>query len=159
ACGRRRDGTWIRPRPERPLPLLQALRVRAPGHERERVQHLGADRLVAQRPDRDARHVPRRRPRALGRGAALRARSGGGAVEARLLLLGSAVTSLLGYALLTRMHERYVFTSVVLFAPLVFARPFRWVYGLLSVTLLLNLWYAFAYYNSQIPVQALRWEP
>jgi Gpi18-like mannosyltransferase len=82
-----------------------------------------------------------------------------GAVEARLFLLGSAVTSLLGYALLTRMHERYVFTSVVLFAPLVFARPFRWVYGLLSAALLLNLWYAFAYYNSQIPVQALRWEP
>jgi Gpi18-like mannosyltransferase len=82
-----------------------------------------------------------------------------GAIESRLLLLGSALTSLLGYALLTRMHERYVFTSLVLFAPLVFARPFRWVYGLLSAALLLNLWFAFSYYNRDIPGQSLRWEP
>ena len=82
-----------------------------------------------------------------------------GASQARMLTFASAVTSLLGYTLLTRMHERYAFTSLVLFAPLLFARPIRWVYGLLSAALLLNLWYAFAYYNSQIPVQALRFEP
>jgi Gpi18-like mannosyltransferase len=89
----------------------------------------------------------------------LRRELAAGAVEARAYVLAAAVTSLLGYTLLTRMHERYAFTSVVLFAPLVFARPLRWAYGLLSAALLLDLWYAFAYYNSQVHVQALRFEP
>jgi Gpi18-like mannosyltransferase len=82
-----------------------------------------------------------------------------GASAARMLTLAAAVTSLLGYTLLTRMHERYAFTSVVLFAPLLFARPMRWVYGLLSAALLVNLWYAYAYYNSQVGVQSLRVDP
>lgn len=82
-----------------------------------------------------------------------------GSNEARMLLLAAAVTSLLGYTLLTRMHERYVFIALALFAPLAFTRPLRRTYCLLSALLLLNLWFAFAYYNDQVNVQTLKFEP
>src|SRR5439155_14587954 len=73
--------------------------------------------------------------------------------------LAGAVTSLLGYALITRMHERYMFPAVALLAPLVFARQFRRVYGALSVLFLLSLWYPFVFYNTQYHVEALKLEP
>jgi Gpi18-like mannosyltransferase len=82
-----------------------------------------------------------------------------GANEARLLTLAAAVTSLLGYTLLTRMHERYMFIALALFVPLIFNRPLRWTYAALSLLLLLNLWFAYAYYNVQVNVQALKFEP
>ena len=82
-----------------------------------------------------------------------------GADETRILVLGAAVTSLVGYTVLTRMHERYLFPALALLAPLVFSRPLRRAYAALSLLFLLSLWYPFAYYNSYAGVQALKLEP
>lgn len=82
-----------------------------------------------------------------------------GVDERRTLVLGASVISLLGYLVLTRMHERYVFVALVLFAPLIFNRPLRRSYALLSLALFLDLWFAFAYYNSQVDAEALRLDP
>src|SRR5581483_6568253 len=82
-----------------------------------------------------------------------------GANEARMLLVASAVTSLLAFTLLTRMHERYLFLALVCLAPLAFARALRVAYAALSALFFVNLWYPFEYFNSQWGVQALRLEP
>lgn len=82
-----------------------------------------------------------------------------GADEARLLTVAAVVVSLLAYTLLTRVHERYMFLSLLVLAPLVFARPLRLGYVALSALFVLNLWYAFAYFNSQYGVQDFHYEP
>jgi Gpi18-like mannosyltransferase len=83
----------------------------------------------------------------------------GGADEARLLTVATVVVSLLAFTLLTRVHERYLFLSLLCLAPLVIARPLRLAYAGLSGLFVLNLWYAFAYYNTQDHVQAFHYEP
>jgi Gpi18-like mannosyltransferase len=82
-----------------------------------------------------------------------------GAAEARVLTVGAAVVGLLAYTLLTRMHERYMFLSLALLAVLSFARPLRLSYGALSGLFLLNLWYPYAFFNSQWGVQDFHFQP
>jgi Gpi18-like mannosyltransferase len=82
-----------------------------------------------------------------------------GAHEARALTVAAAVVSVLAYALLTRMHERYMFLSLACLTPLVFVRPLRLVLAGLSGLFVLNLWYPYAYFNSQWNVQDLRFNP
>jgi Gpi18-like mannosyltransferase len=82
-----------------------------------------------------------------------------GADEARALTVAAAVVSLLAYALLTRMHERYMFLSLACVAPLAFLRPLRLILAGLSGLFVLNLWYPYAYFNSQLKVQSLRLNP
>jgi Gpi18-like mannosyltransferase len=82
-----------------------------------------------------------------------------GADEARVLTVAAASTSLLAYALLTRMHERYMFLSLAVLAPLVFERRLRLALAGLSALFVLNLWYPYAYFNSQWHVQDLRLNP
>ena len=68
--------------------------------------------------------------------------------EARVLLVASAaMTSLLAFTLLTRMHERYLFPVLACLAPLVLWRGFRRIYVAVSALFVLNLWYPFAVYN------------
>jgi len=69
--------------------------------------------------------------------------------EARVLVAASAMTSLLAFTLLTRMHERYLFPVLACLAPLVVWRGFRWMYAAVSTLFVLNLWYPFAVYNGQ----------
>ncbi len=82
-----------------------------------------------------------------------------GVHEGRVLTVAAAVSGLLAYALLTRMHERYMFTSLVCFAPLLFVRQLRLTYAVLSGLFLLNLWYAFAFFNSRTSAEDLRFNP
>jgi Gpi18-like mannosyltransferase len=82
-----------------------------------------------------------------------------GADEARVLTVGTFVVSIMAYTLLTRVHERYMFLSLLCLAPLVFARPLRVAYAALSGLFLLNLWFAYAYFNSQRGVQDFHYEP
>jgi Gpi18-like mannosyltransferase len=82
-----------------------------------------------------------------------------GADEAYMLTAAAAIVSLVSYALLTRMHERYVFLSLACLAPLVFVRLFRLAYVALSGLLILNLWYAYADFNSRSNVQDFRFNP
>jgi Gpi18-like mannosyltransferase len=82
-----------------------------------------------------------------------------GADEARALTVAAAVVSILAYALLTRMHERYMFLSLACLAPLVFLRPLRLALAGLSALFVLNLWYPYAYFNSQWRAQDFRFNP
>jgi hypothetical protein len=82
-----------------------------------------------------------------------------GADQARALTVAAATVSLLAFVLLTRMHERYMFLSLACLAPLVVLRPIRLVYAGLSGLFVLNLWYPYAYFNSQWKVQDLRFDP
>jgi len=89
---------------------------------------------------------------------------GRGADEALVVVTGAAVTSLLAYTLLTRMHERYLFLALATLAPLAFARPLRLAYAALSALFVLDLWYPYAYFNAEwrayVPgLQTLRVEP
>jgi hypothetical protein len=79
--------------------------------------------------------------------------------EARVLVVAAAVESLLGYTLLTRMHERYLFLTLACLAPMVFVRPLRLVYAALSGLFLLNLWYPYAGFNTRVHAQTLHFEP
>jgi hypothetical protein len=79
--------------------------------------------------------------------------------EARVLIVGAAVESLLAYTFLTRMHERYLFLTVACLTPMLFVRPLRLVYAALSALFLLDLWYAYADFNIRVHAQTLRFEP
>jgi Gpi18-like mannosyltransferase len=72
-----------------------------------------------------------------------------GAGEALVLTVAAAATSLLAFTVLTRMHERYMFYALAFLAPLIFIRPVRIVYGVLSGLFFLNLWWVYAYNNSR----------
>jgi hypothetical protein len=67
-----------------------------------------------------------------------------GADDALVLAVAAASTSLLGFVVLTRMHERYLLTALALLAPLAFLRPLRLVYAGLSALFVLNLWWVYA---------------
>jgi hypothetical protein len=79
--------------------------------------------------------------------------------QARVLIVGAAVESLLGYSFLTRMHERYLFLTLACLAPILFVRPVRLIYAALSGLFLLDLWYAYADFNIRVNAQTLRFEP
>ena len=82
-----------------------------------------------------------------------------GAHEGRVLTVAAATVSLLAYTFLTRMHERYMFLALAALAPLVFIRPLRWALAGLSGLFVLNLWYPYAFFNSQWGVQDLHYNP
>jgi hypothetical protein len=70
-----------------------------------------------------------------------------GGNEASILLATAATLGLLWFALSTRMHERYIFYSLVLLAPLVVVRRLAGVFSVLSTVCLLNLWWVLADFN------------
>jgi hypothetical protein len=82
-----------------------------------------------------------------------------GLEQARVLIAGAAIESLLGYTFLTRMHERYLFLTLACLAPILFVRPVRLIYAALSGLFLLDLWYAYADFNIRVNAQTLRFEP
>jgi len=84
---------------------------------------------------------------------------GRGLDQTRVLIVGAAVESLLGYTFLTRMHERYLFLTLACLAPILFMRPVRLIYAALSGLFLLDLWYAYADFNIRVNAQTLRFEP
>ncbi len=82
-----------------------------------------------------------------------------GTDEARALMVAAVCTSLLAYTFLTRMHERYMFLSLAVLAPLAFERRFRRALGGLSALFILNLWWPYAYFNSKGNFEDLRVQP
>lgn len=78
--------------------------------------------------------------------------------EARVLLASAAMTSLIAFTTLTRMHERYLFPVIACLAPLVLWRGFRWIYAAVSALFLLNLWYPFAVYNLSWKIYNPTWK-
>jgi dolichyl-phosphate-mannose-protein mannosyltransferase len=63
-----------------------------------------------------------------------------GADEARAVATAAAIVSLLGFLILTRMHERYMFLALVCLTPLVVNRAFRPLYAALCLLFVVNLW-------------------
>ena len=129
-------------------------------HERERLQPVGRRRILAQRLGRRPRRLLRRRLCASTSACCsspsqpacvlwqIHAAIGRGAPEATALTIAAASVALLAFALLTRMHERYMFLALVVFAPVIFLRPLRIVYAALSALFLLDLWAPYAFYNT-----------
>jgi dolichyl-phosphate-mannose-protein mannosyltransferase len=72
-----------------------------------------------------------------------------GGDQMRVFTIGAAAVSLLAFALLTRMHERYMFYALAFLAPVVFLRPVRLVFAALSGLFAVNLWWVYAYNNSR----------
>ncbi len=62
-------------------------------------------------------------------------------------LFGAVAVTCVGFALLTRMHERYLYLAVAGLAPFVGVRPFRWALAILSVCFLLNLHFVYVFYS------------
>jgi Gpi18-like mannosyltransferase len=75
--------------------------------------------------------------------------TGDAAADGRVLAVSAAAVSLLGFAFLTRMHERYMFYALAFLAPLVFVRPLRRTFIALSALFALDLWWSYAYNNSR----------
>lgn len=82
-----------------------------------------------------------------------------GVPEPDAFLLVGAATGALGFALLTRVHERYLFVALVCLAPFVLRRGFRWLFAVGSFLLFLNLYFPYAYYADQVGSPSLRVDP
>ena len=89
-----------------------------------------------------------------------------GADFARVLLFAATAISVVAFAVLTRMHERYLFLSVACAAALVAYRRMRRGFALLSVLFVVNLYYPFVFQNADwnnsaapVWVRTLRVEP
>jgi Gpi18-like mannosyltransferase/sugar lactone lactonase YvrE len=66
--------------------------------------------------------------------------------EGRVLVFGCASITLLGFAVLTRVHERYLFLPLALIAVLVGRRWMRRAFVVLSGLYLINVFFPYVYY-------------
>lgn len=66
--------------------------------------------------------------------------------DAVVVLAGGAAVVCLSFALLTRIHERYLFLGLACLAPLVVLPRLRVAYAALSALYMLNLWFPWVYY-------------
>ena len=60
----------------------------------------------------------------------------------RTFVLGLAASTLIWFAFLTEMHERYAFGALIFLLLLIPERRIQWLYLALSVVVVLNLWSA-----------------
>jgi Gpi18-like mannosyltransferase len=64
-----------------------------------------------------------------------------------VLLLGAAAVTCAAFALLTRMHERYLYLAVAVLAPFVADRRFRWAIAILSTCYFMNVHFVYVFYS------------
>lgn len=64
-----------------------------------------------------------------------------------IALFGVVAVTCAGFALLTRMHERYLYLAIVGLAPFVGARRLRWALAVLSLCFLLNVHFVYVFYS------------
>lgn len=69
--------------------------------------------------------------------------------EAEIVLAGGAAVVCLSFALLTRIHERYLFLGLACLAPLVVYPRVRAAFAALSGLYMLNLWFPWVFYIEQ----------
>jgi dolichyl-phosphate-mannose-protein mannosyltransferase len=67
--------------------------------------------------------------------------------EVAVATFGAIAMTCLGFALLTRTHERYLYLAVVALAVFVSRRPFWWAFGGLSLCYLLNVHFAYVLFS------------
>ena len=80
--------------------------------------------------------------------------------EAEVMLAGGAAVVCLSFALLTRIHERYLFLGLACLAPLVVYPRIRVAFAALSALYMVNLWFPWVYYVEQTPPRTtlnVRW--
>lgn len=66
--------------------------------------------------------------------------------EGRVLLFGSAAITLVGFVVLTRIHERYLFLPLALLAVFVATRWLRRAFVVISALYLINVFFPYVYY-------------
>lgn len=76
--------------------------------------------------------------------------------EGRVLIFGGAALTCLAFAVLTRIHERYLFLAIACLAPLVAYRVMRRTLVALSVLYLVNVYFAYVYYVEYVKRKAIR---
>ena len=69
--------------------------------------------------------------------------------EVEVMLAGGAAIVCLSFALLTRIHERYLFLGLACLAPLIVYRRIRVAFASLALFYMLNLFFPWIYYNEQ----------
>jgi Gpi18-like mannosyltransferase/predicted membrane-bound dolichyl-phosphate-mannose-protein mannosyltransferase len=69
--------------------------------------------------------------------------------DVEVMLAGGAAVVCLSFALLTRIHERYLFLGLACVAPLVVYPRIRAAFAALSALYMLNLWFPWVYYIDQ----------
>jgi dolichyl-phosphate-mannose-protein mannosyltransferase len=84
-----------------------------------------------------------------------------GGEEGAVALFGAVAVTCAAFALLTRMHERYLFLAVAGLAPFVGYRRLRWSLAVLSAAFFLNLHFVYVYFsrNSLPPGDAWTIQP
>ena len=66
--------------------------------------------------------------------------------EGRVLFVGGAAMSLVSFAVVTRVHERYLFLPLALCATLIGIKWFRRAFVVLSVLYMVNIYFPYVYY-------------
>jgi dolichyl-phosphate-mannose--protein O-mannosyl transferase len=69
-----------------------------------------------------------------------------GVDQGRVLIFGSVALTLVGFAVVTRIHERYLFMPLALGAMLISHRFLQRAFIALSVLYLVNVWFPYVYY-------------
>ena len=69
-----------------------------------------------------------------------------GETQPRTLAFGGIALTLVGFATLTRIHERYLFVAVALLAAFVSSRRMRWALAGVSTLFFLNVYFPYVYY-------------
>lgn len=64
-----------------------------------------------------------------------------------VVLFGTAAVTCAAFALLTRIHERYLYLAVAALAPFVGDRRFRWALAILSVCFFINVHFVYVFYS------------
>ncbi|HVL80488.1 MAG TPA: hypothetical protein VM840_02715, partial [Actinomycetota bacterium] len=72
---------------------------------------------------------------------------GRGEAEGRVLLAGALSLTLVAFAVLTRIHERYLFVVIAGLAAFAAYRGLRWALAGLSLLYLVNVWLPYGYYT------------
>ncbi|HYP24974.1 MAG TPA: phospholipid carrier-dependent glycosyltransferase, partial [Actinomycetota bacterium] len=75
--------------------------------------------------------------------------------EAEVLLAAGGAIVCLSFALLTRIHERYLFLGLVCLAPLIVYPRLRALFGALSLLYMVNLWFPWVFYVEQAGLTTL----
>jgi dolichyl-phosphate-mannose-protein mannosyltransferase len=84
-----------------------------------------------------------------------------GADQGAVAIFGAVAVTCTAFALLTRMHERYLYLAVAGLAPLIGYRGHRWGLAVLSAAFLLNVHFVYVYFsrNSLPPGDAWTIQP
>jgi hypothetical protein len=72
-------------------------------------------------------------------------------------LFGIVAATCAGFALLTRMHERYLYLAIVALVPFVAVRVLRWALAALSLCFLLNIHFVYVLFSQHLPNARRAW--